>query len=168
MALLRPSTPSLSPTLEMQADAQAHAAIPDGQRLRDVLVGVAYAPEQGSEWMVPLAAMQCYAFGYAADPGVSRFSLYLWSPSNKRVETHRARLGQGMVRHCAEESGLYRLEAKVASGAGHFVVVTYGPGTTALSPIQAVTPASTAATFAAVAVAPVPVPAAAPLADVID
>jgi hypothetical protein len=128
----------LSPALEAQADAQSHAATPDGQRLRDVLVGVANAADEGASWMVPLQVGQCYAFGYAADPSVSRFSLYLFSPSNKRLDSLRGAPGQGVFRHCPKENGMFRLEGKVPEGAGHFVVVTYVNGAAVPVPTVAV------------------------------
>jgi hypothetical protein len=168
-----PVDPALSPALAAEADAKAHASIPDGQRMGEVLTGVAYDRNQGDQWTVPLMAPQCYAFGYAADPGVSGLLLRLWSPSNKRVEYNHGRIEQGVVRHCATESGPYRLEARVTVGAGHFVIVAYGPGGAGLSaaPAVAVAQAQVAVPAPMVTVlpaAPLATPAPTPLTDVID
>src|SRR5208283_2642121 len=59
---------------------------------------------------------------------------------------------------------------KVTAGAGHFVVVTYGEGTPALSAAQPVVVAPTPVAVAApvVGVAAASAPAATPLTDVID
>jgi hypothetical protein len=120
-----PVSAFVSPSLEPQADAQAHSSFPEGQRTGAPLVGTSYGPDEGTDWMVPLVAGQCYAFGYAADPTVARFSMYIWDPSNHRLDSSRGRPGQGVFNHCAKMNGMYRLQGKVVEGAGHFVVVTY-------------------------------------------
>jgi hypothetical protein len=121
--------PVLSPTLEVQADAQAHAAMPEGQRVPGVLVGVAYAPSQATDWSVPLQLGRCYAFGYSTDTSVTRFGVAIWSPSGKRVDNphvrSRGRPPEGVQNLCATEEGAYRVEGKVGAGAGHFAVVSY-------------------------------------------
>jgi len=127
--------PTLSPALGAQADALAHAAMPGGARLPEALIGVAYGPDQGTEWQVPLQAGQCYVFGYASDPGVARFTFTLWSPSGGRALAARGKPGQGVVNHCAMETGPYRVEGRVASGAGHFVSVVYASGPSAVAAV---------------------------------
>ena len=99
--------------------------MPDGQRVLTTLHGLGAGPDQFTEWMVPLEAGRCYWFGYAADPGVERFSFYIWDPANHRADTERNRPGQGVVSYCPTVNGMHRLQGKAASGAGHFAVVAY-------------------------------------------
>jgi hypothetical protein len=123
---LPPVSPTESPALEQAAEQQAHASVPDGARAMATLHGVAAAPDQFTDWSVPLEAGHCYWFGFAADPGVETFSVYLWDPANHRAETARNRPREGVVQYCATTNGMYKLEGKVTGGAGHFAVVTYG------------------------------------------
>jgi hypothetical protein len=116
--------PAFGPELEMAADTQAHAAMPDGERLPQVFLGLAYARGSTSDWTIPLLAGQCYAFGYGADGDVGRVAMYIWDPANRRVEHARGRPEQGVFTYCAASNGIHRLEAK-AAGPGHFVVVGY-------------------------------------------
>ena len=127
--------PVLSPTLEVRADQQAHAAIPDGARLPDVLVGVATRAGEGTSWGVALHQGQCYALGFATDLDLERLNLALWSPANKRVANQRFKSTQGVLNYCAATNGVYRLEAKVIAGGGHFVVVSYASGVAAPAPV---------------------------------
>ena len=121
--------PALSPALEVQADAQAHTAMPEGQRVPGVLVGVAYATGQAMDWSVPLQRGRCYAFGYSTDTSITKFAVAIWSPSGKRVDNPRVRSRgrppEGVQNLCAAEEGVYRVEGKVGAGAGHFAVVSY-------------------------------------------
>jgi len=116
---------ALSPALEVAADSQAHAGMPDGARFTPAFVGVAYNEDEGTSFSVPLQVGTCYTFGYASDETVGRVSLYLFTPANHRADSQRGGAPQGVFRHCANENGIYRLEAKVVAGAGHFVVVGY-------------------------------------------
>ncbi len=120
-----PVAPTESPVLEQVADQQAHASAPDGERVLTTLHGVASGPDQFTDWNIPLEAGRCYWFGYAADTTVGTFSVYLWDPGNHRAETVRNRQREGVVPYCATTNGMYRLEGKVTSGAGHYAFVTY-------------------------------------------
>jgi len=129
----------LSPALELTADAQAHAAVPDGARFTPALVGTGSdADNEGTSFSVPLQTGNCYTFGYASDDTVARVSLYLFTPTNRRADSQRGAPPQGIFRHCASEDGMYRLETKVAAGAGHFVVVGYAKaGPVVVKPVVA-------------------------------
>lgn len=128
----------LSPALELTADAQAHAAVPDGARFTPALVGTGSDADEGTSFSVPLQVGTCYTFGYASDDTVARVSLYLFTPTNHRADSQRGAPPQGIFRHCASEDGMYRLETKVAAGAGHFVVVGYAKaGPVVVKPVVA-------------------------------
>ena len=100
--------------------------MPGAQRVGSLLTGVAYDRDEGADFMVPLDAGRSTSSATRRIPTVARLSLYLWSPEGKRLVTQRGGPPQGVLTHCAAESGPFRLEAKVATGAGHFVVVPYG------------------------------------------
>lgn len=119
-----PVSPTASPDLGPRAEQEARASAPQGERVGD-LQGVAYADDQFTDWRVQLEAGQCYWFGYASDPGVAKFSMYIWGPNDKRLDSARGRPGEGVFSHCAQTSGMYRLEGKVSEGAGHYAVVIY-------------------------------------------
>jgi hypothetical protein len=120
-----PVSPIPDPSLEPRADQEAHAAAPDGQRLGQALWGVAYGNDQFTDFRIPLEAGNCYWFGFAGDNGIGKFSMYIWGPTDKRLDSTRGRPPQGVFKHCALENGTYRLEGKVGEGAGHFAVVVY-------------------------------------------
>jgi hypothetical protein len=121
-------SPTLSPGLEPLADNLAHSALPDGQRAGPALAGIAYGPDQATDWTVPLQASACYAFGYAADADLTRLSLLIFEPSGRRVAIARARSGPGVLNYCAPVSGPFRVEAKALTGGGHYLVVVYSKG----------------------------------------
>ncbi len=118
-------SPSPPADLELRADTEAHAAARDGERIGEVLRGVARRSDGNTDWRVQLEEGTCYWFGYAGDAGVEKFSMYIWDPKDHRLDSARGRPPQGVFTHCAEQSGIYRLQGKVADGAGHYAVVVY-------------------------------------------
>jgi hypothetical protein len=118
-------SPDPSPDLEVRADQEARASATEGERVGPTLYGVAYHDDQFTDFRMPLEGGNCYWFGLAEDPGIKKFAVYIWSPSEKRLASERVRPPQGVFKHCAEQSGVYRLEGKVGEGAGHFAVVIY-------------------------------------------
>ncbi len=111
--------------LEQRAEQEARASTKDGERVGEVLRGVAHEDDQFTDWRVQLEAGQCYWFGYAGDAGVQRFSMYIWDPQDKRLDSARGKPPQGVFTHCAQQNGIYRIQGKVSDGAGHYAVVVY-------------------------------------------
>lgn len=111
--------------LEARAETEAKASAQGGERVGDTLRGVAHHSDAFTDWRVQLEAGQCYWFGYAGDAGVEKFSMYIWDPKDKRLDSARGKPPQGVFTHCAEQSGIYRVQGKVADGAGHYAVVVY-------------------------------------------
>ena len=97
-------------------------------RRRTLPHGVAYKGDGVTDWMVPLENGRCYTFGFAADPEIERFGMYIWDPANHRVETDRGRPRTGVVEYCPKVNGMFRVEGKAMQGAGHFAVVAYAKG----------------------------------------
>ena len=113
-----------APDLAPRAEQEAQQAAPQATRYGEALQGVAYKTDQQTEFQIPIEAQYCYWFGYASEPTVERLSLTLYGPRDRRLESSR-RKEHGVIRHCAYEGGVFRLEGKVTSGAGHFAVVIY-------------------------------------------
>lgn len=133
-------SPQPPPDLGARAEIEARAGAADGARVGEPLVGVAHREDGFTDWRLQLDAGSCYWFGYAGDAGVERFSMYVFSPKDKRLDSARGKAPHGVFTHCASESGLYRLQGKVSRGAGHFAVVIYK---TASKTPPAATPAPT-------------------------
>jgi hypothetical protein len=123
-------SPAPDPLLDPRADQEARAAAgADAQRMGPALWGVAYDKDQATDFRVPLEAGSCYWFGFAGDAGIGRLWTYVWSPQDKRIDSSRGRAPEGVLKICATESGMHRLQGKVADGAGHYAIVVYkGPG----------------------------------------
>ena len=119
--------PAAAPDLEARADAEARGAVKNPERLGGAMRGLATERDGYTDFQVALDEGTCYTFAYAGDASVEKFSIYLWDPSEKRVETQRSKPSSGYVSHCALKSGTYRLQGKVSEGAGHFVMVMYKP-----------------------------------------
>lgn len=118
-------SPTPPPDLEARADTEAHASAKDGERIGEVLRGVAHRDDGFTDWRVQLEENTCYWFGYAGDAGVQRFSMYIWDPKDHRLDSARGKPPQGVFSHCAEQNGIYRVQGKVSEGAGHYAVVVY-------------------------------------------
>jgi hypothetical protein len=114
-----------SPDLEPRADQYAHASAPDGERITPALFGVAHLDDESTSYQLQLEAGQCYWFGWAGDATIDKFALYLFDPTDKRLDSARGKPPQGVFSHCAQQNGIFRLEAKVQEGGGHYAVVIY-------------------------------------------
>jgi hypothetical protein len=120
-----PVSPEPPRDLEARAETEARGSAKGGERVGDTLRGVAHKEDAFTDWRIELQEGQCYWFGYAGDAGVERFSMYIWDPKDKRLDSARGKPPQGVFTHCAEQTGIYRLQGKVAEGAGHYAVVVY-------------------------------------------
>ena len=116
---------SAPPELEGAADQTAHASVPDGERIQPALFGVAHAEDEETDYRLQLEAGQCYWFGWAGEASIQKFSVYLFDPTDKRLDSARGKPAQGVFSHCAKEPGIYRFQTKVNEGAGHYAVVLY-------------------------------------------
>ncbi len=121
-------SPQPPPDLGARAEIEARAAGEGSSRVGEALFGVAHREDGFTDWRLQLDAGTCYWFGYAGDAGVERFSMYIFSPKDRRLDSARGRPQHGVFTHCAKESGIYRLQGKVSDGAGHFAVVVYKAG----------------------------------------
>ena len=120
-----PVSSAPAPDLPLRAETEAHTAATNGERFGDVMMGVSHEEDEATDFHIQLDAAHCYWFGYAGDARVAKFSLYIWDPSGKRLDSARGKKPQGLFTHCATQSGIYRLQGKVAEGKGHFAIVAY-------------------------------------------
>ncbi len=117
-----PVTPTPAPEAEILdldalIDQQAASAAPGAHRVGDPFVGKGDL----SEWYAPMKPGFCYWVVAAGEPKkVKRLSMYLWDPGNHRVTESRAETNLSMVGHCPTAGGMFKFEAKIESGSGHY------------------------------------------------
>jgi hypothetical protein len=120
-----PIAATRSPDLEPRADQFAHSSVPDGERITPSLFGVAHHDDESTSYQLQLEAGQCYWFGWAGDSTIKEFAVYLFDPSDKRLDSARGKPREGVFSHCAKQNGIHRFEAKVQEGGGHYALVIY-------------------------------------------
>jgi hypothetical protein len=87
--------------------------------------GVANSSGGRTDWKVQLDAGKCYWFSGHGDFGVDKLTLYLWDPKDSQVAHEKPNGRKVVMTYCAESTGMYRLQAKVVGGAGHYGVGIY-------------------------------------------
>ncbi|WP_394835992.1 hypothetical protein LVJ94_03680 [Pendulispora rubella] len=123
-----PKTAAPPDWLETQANDEGKVMSSDqhGQRMGDVLRGIALRQDDHEEWTVELDGRRCYWFSGAGDETVKGMSLYLRDPDNRRASRrHERTSSRVLLEYCPRVSGSYRLQAKVTSGHGHFAVTIF-------------------------------------------
>ncbi|MFO0546780.1 MAG: hypothetical protein U0271_00265 [Polyangiaceae bacterium] len=99
-----------------------HAAAPEAVQVGTIYKGVAEKTGERTDWKVQLEANQCYWFSGVGDDTVERLHLFLFDGGNKRVAIEKSKKSTSTMTYCAEKTDMYRLQAKVQAGAGHFGV----------------------------------------------
>ncbi len=105
---------------------------PDAQQVGGIRKAVAYNEDDRTDWSVPLERGSCYWFSLAGDQNVEAVGLFLWNPRGSRLETVKQQGPRAVLAHCASAPGLYKLQAKIMRGYGHYelaVFTTAAPGT---------------------------------------
>jgi hypothetical protein len=109
-------------TMDSLIEDQAKSAAVGAARVGALYEGAG----EKTDWFTPLEAGSCYWFIGAGEPKhVKKLSIYLWDPKDKRVSETFADSNTAMVGHCPTETGMYRFEAKVTSGSGHYKAAVY-------------------------------------------
>jgi hypothetical protein len=131
-----PKTASPPDWLETQAndDGKVVSSEQQGERVGDVLRGLALRENDHEDWTVELDGRYCYWFNGAGDETVKAISLYLRSPDNHRASKQHSRSSQVSLEYCPRVSGSYLLEGKVTSGHGHFAVTVFRSGDAGMKP----------------------------------
>lgn len=120
----------------LAASGVAHAASLEDASLRQVtpqalgsVQAVPYfhglATSEKTDWSIVLEAPRCYWFSGVSAAGAGALSLYLWSPGGARIATESSDSGEVTLAWCAQESGMYRFQAKIG-GRGEYVVGVFG------------------------------------------
>lgn len=117
--------PTAAPWIDAEVENQAQQSQPGVARDGELFRGVAYEEDGFTDWRVMLDASKCYWFSGVGDQTVERLSLYLWDPNDKRITSNRSKNARSVIFHCPEVTGMYKLQAKVADGAGHYAVGVY-------------------------------------------
>lgn len=110
------------PWLEAKIGEVATSAVPGAVPVGPPYKGVAYDKGGRTDWKLGLEAGKCYSFVAVGDETVEKLALYLWDPKDWRVTQDKAAGPTSVVTHCVEVPGLYRFQAKVTEGAGHYGV----------------------------------------------
>jgi hypothetical protein len=120
-----PPPPKPAVDLGKLCDEQAAAAAPGAKRVGEYL-STAGGRMDKMDWPVALEAGKCYWFVGAGEPGkVKELSLFLWGPDSKRVTESKSSSNASLVGHCASFPGMFKLQAKIASGGGALKVGVY-------------------------------------------
>jgi hypothetical protein len=124
------STPRVvSPTppswLEGVTIDQARQNAPDAQQIGPVKKAVALGVDDRTDWHLQLRPGSCYWFSAAGDRDVETLALFLWNDGGKRLETVRGTGPRAVLAHCAASPGMYKLQAKVTRGFGHYQVAMF-------------------------------------------
>jgi hypothetical protein len=86
-----------------------------------------------AEWQVLLDANQCYWFSGVSSGKIKKIVLLLYGPTGFfRLGMARSETGQATLAYCTQESGMYKLQAKV-EGKGEFGVGVFAKAAPARS-----------------------------------
>ncbi len=109
-------------------DARARGAAPEAHRVGDYFEGAgnSIGHDDRFDFPVQLDAGKCYWVIACGEPDhVKAISLYLWGPNNKRITEAKSDSSTPMIGHCAQETGMFKFQAKITGGGGHFKAALY-------------------------------------------
>jgi len=116
------------PNLGPICDRNASAAAPGAKRQGEFFEGAgnAIGHEDRVDYPVQFDAGKCYWVVACGEPErVKTISLYLWGPDNKRITEAKSDTPNPMLGHCAKETGMFKFQAKITGGSGHFKAAVY-------------------------------------------
>jgi hypothetical protein len=117
--------PAQAQSLAEIVDQQVAAGAPRLHRIGDYYQAVATRKGDRSDWYLPLEAGRCYWLGGAGGGEVRELFLYVWDPDNRRLADNRPKSSTVTLAFCAAKSGMHHVQAKVARGAGPYLVGAY-------------------------------------------
>jgi hypothetical protein len=124
-----PVQEKVGPNLGPLCDRRAHAAAPGARRVGDFFEGSgnSIGHDDRFDFPIQLDAGKCYWVIACGEPDhVKSISLYLWGPNNKRITEAKGDDANPMIGHCAKETGMFKFQAKITGGGGHFKAGLYG------------------------------------------
>lgn len=117
-----------APDLGPLCDKTAGVAAPGSMRQGDFFEGKgsSIGHDDRVDYSIQMDAGRCYwIIGCAEPEKVKALYLYLWGPDNKRITEAKSDTPNPMVGHCARETGMFKAQAKMASGKGYYKVGVY-------------------------------------------
>lgn len=120
-----PISPTPPPWLDGKVDEQGKGASQGGDVVGTPFHGTAFKKGAEEDFSVMLDATKCYWFSGVGDEQVEKLYLYLFDQNDKRVQTKKPDGPMALMTHCPEQSGMYRLRAKVDEGVGHYAIGLY-------------------------------------------
>jgi hypothetical protein len=109
-------------------DKTAHTASVGAKRQGDFFEGKgsSIGHDDRSDYTVQMEAGKCYWVVGCADPdAVKSLYLFLWGPNNKRITEAKSDNPNPMIGHCAAQTGMFKVQAKMNSGKGEYRVGVY-------------------------------------------
>lgn len=78
------------------------------------------------DYTIQMENGKCYwVIGCGEPEKVKSLYLYLWGPDNKRITEAKSDTSNPMIGHCAKETGMFKVQAKMNSGNGSYKVAVY-------------------------------------------
>jgi hypothetical protein len=117
--------PKEKPDLAALCDKEAAAAAPGAVRQGEFFDGSSGRMEH-NEWATALEAGTCYWFIAVGEPRqVKELGLFLWGPDRKRITESKSSTNHAVIGHCANATGMFKVQAKVLSGSGDYKLAVY-------------------------------------------
>lgn len=120
-----PIAPTPPPWLPGVVQEQALAQAPDAQLVGNLYQAVTDGDADRTDWNVTLEQGKCYWLSGAGDQGIEELALYLWDPEGDKVDKLKSKTNKVILAHCPTVSGLFKFQAKVLEGRGHYQVGIY-------------------------------------------
>ena len=119
---------SSGPNLGPICDKRASAAAPGARRLGDYFEGSgnSIGHDDRFDFPIQMDGGKCYWIIACGEPDhVKTISLYLWGPNNKRITEAKSDNNTPMLGHCAQQTGMFKFQAKITGGSGSFKAAVY-------------------------------------------
>jgi hypothetical protein len=113
-----------SPFLQQQLAAFQQSAAP-GQVAASPLFAGVLQKGQAQSYTVAREGARCYAILGLGGAGVRQLELWLFDPTNRKVEAEKHEGATPQLHYCADWPGNYRVQAQVKQGAGEIVVQAF-------------------------------------------
>jgi len=109
-------------------DQQASMAAAGARRVGEFFTGEggSIGHKDRADYALQLDGGKCYWVIACGEPNhIKALSLYLWGPNGKRITETKPDSPNAMVGHCAQQTGMYKVQSVVAGGSGHYKVGVY-------------------------------------------
>ena len=130
----RVERPMVQSNLGKYCDKTASAAAAGAKRVGDFFEGGgnSIGHDDRGDFTVQMDAGKCYWIVGCGEQGrdgedgkIKSLYLYLWGPNDKRITEAKSDNGNPMVGHCATQTGMFKVQAKIVSGSGKYKLGVY-------------------------------------------